>query len=250
MTRHEADFPLIVIEALDTIRNAARGSLDALAHLNERMDRLKIKIPQRSPASRQNGKVESINTPRLEQAQRSAFTPASRAIFARPYPSLSGLRAVPHLISANGFPFLRYNRPQPPSASRVINDRIIAFQHRVDRLHDYQDTISMGKAEDAWEESLKRYCGLERLQGPSWSQAPTDALDDVIKIAKRQTWRTKTMALDMYRIMEGERALAEKEKIARRDDRHRRYKARRHARYEGIEGGDYEENVLATMSGG
>ena len=87
----------------------------------------------------------------------------------------------------------------------------------------------MGKLEDAWERDLSRYCKFGRRSdlGPSWSEEPSKALDVLHANSRRQSTRTKTMAMDMYHIIEKERALAEKEKSARRDERHRRNKAKR-----------------------
>ena len=108
----------------------------------------------------------------------------------------------------------------------------------------------MGKLEDTWERDLSRYCGFGRGSdpGPSWSEEPLNALDVLHATSRRLSTRTRTMAMDMYHVMEKERELAKKEKLARRDEKHKRCKARRLARRElpNIEEG--AEAVPASMA--
>ena len=109
----------------------------------------------------------------------------------------------------------------------------------------------MGKLEDAWERELSRHCGFGRGSdpGPSWSEEPLSALGILHATSRRLSTRTRTMAMEMYHVMEKERELARKEKLARRDEKHRRYKAKRLARRElpNIEEG--AEAVPASVAG-
>lgn len=236
---------------MNIIRNTSGGDKDAYSYIDQLIDSLNRKPPRTSSALKPNERRD-IATPRRQHEEPSSETnPASRSILARPYPVLSGLRTVPRLISANGVPFLRYKKPQPPALSRVINDRIRAFEHRLDRKYEYQHQVQVGKLEDAWYRLLSRYCELDRGvdPGPSWSKAPSEALDDVMRVIRRHAERTQTMAMDMYRVMEKERALAEKEKLARRDERHRRNKAKRLARREAADIKEPTGDAPAVMTG-
>ena len=118
--------------------------------------------------------------------------------------------------------------------SRVINDKIRAYEHTTDRKLEYQNQVQMGKLENAWDDDVRRYCGLsiQRDRGSSWMTEPFLALDEVQEKIDRLVKKNRNMALDMYNVMEQERALAEKEKLSARDERHRRNKAKRLARRE------------------
>lgn len=109
----------------------------------------------------------------------------------------------------------------------------------------------MGKLEDAWERDLHRYCRFGRGSdpSPSWSEEPWKALDFLHATARRQSTRAKTMAMDMYHVMEKERELAQKEKLARRDVRHKRYKAKRLAQRDVAQSEEIPAIVPAAMTG-
>ena len=57
------------------------------------------------------------------------------------------------------------------------------------------------------------------------------------------------MALDMYQVVEKERALAEKERLGRRDEKHRRNKAKRIARCEAASANEPAEEKSAATTG-
>lgn len=57
------------------------------------------------------------------------------------------------------------------------------------------------------------------------------------------------MTLDMYQVVEKERALAEKERLGRRDEKHRKNKAKRIARCEAASANKPAEDTQAAMTG-
>jgi hypothetical protein len=70
----------------------------------------------------------------------------------RPYAKTSGPRHVPIMSSANGVPFLRLTKPQPPSLSRILRQRLIT---RI-KLFDTKITLGnwslpMATLEDEWD---------------------------------------------------------------------------------------------------
>ena len=216
------------------MHNAIGGNEDAYQRIINEFNGLKPVPPKRSPTV-QPKRGGDITTPNPQgEIRGSAVIPNTPSILERPYPNLSGRRIIPHLVVANGVPFLRYKKPQPPTLSRVINDKVKDHERRTNRQYEYQGQSQMGKLEDEWDKDLSRYCGLSTRsdQGPSWRTEADRALEEVHKISKRHAQRNKKMALDMYHVMEKERALAEKERSAGRDERHRRYKAKRLARRE------------------
>ena len=229
-------FQLTVFKALDTLHNAIDGNEDAYHRILKELNGLKAEAPKRSPTV-QRKRGGDITTPNPQgEIRGSAITPNAPSILERPYPILKGRRRriVPRLIVTNGVPFLRYKKPQPPNLSRVINDKIMGHERRIGRTYEYQDQSQMGKLEDDWDEDLSRYCGLSIRSdgGQSWRKESDLALAEVKRIARRHAQRNKEMTLDMYNVMEKERALAEKERHAGREERHRRYKAKRLARRE------------------
>ena len=218
---------------MDILPAALHGDKEASKQLSQHFNALRLTAPAKSlPNQRPKSRCAEAdgNAKKQEVEDNSTATPAS--ILDRPFSIISGRRTVPHLISANGFPFLRYQRQQPPALSGVINRRIKAYCNRWDRTYEYQDQVQMGKLEDAWERELSRHCGFGRGSdpGPSWSEEPLNALDLLHATSRRLSTRTRTMAMEMYHVMEKERELAKKEKLVRRDEKHRRHKAKRLAR--------------------
>ena len=223
-----------MFKALDTLHNAINGDTDAYKRVVKELDGLKAKAPKRSPARQQERGRDGIARNPQDKVQPSAVIPNRPSIFERPYPILSGRRTVPHLINTNGVPFLRYKKPQSSTLSRVITDKIMAHENRSIRKWEYQDHVQIGIMEDAWDKDLSRYCGLSIPDDPrpKWRAAPSVALEELQNSSKRHLERTREIGLNLYRIMEKERALAEKERLARRDEKHRRNKAKRLARRE------------------
>jgi hypothetical protein len=77
----------------------------------------------------------------------------------RPYAKTTGPRHVPILASANGVPFLRITKPQPPALSRVLRQTL---QRRIDNFHAktlFQNYwIPLSRHEDEWDAILEREC--------------------------------------------------------------------------------------------
>ena len=126
------------------------------------------------PFSRRLGSnsIKSALTSPIERSESFAKTPesstrenavvkaSSRAIprarnpfpvLSRPYPQLSGKRHIPRLVAANGVPFLRIKKPQPPLLSRIIRcaiNRRNAINARIQRLEDEELAALV---EDRWD---------------------------------------------------------------------------------------------------
>jgi hypothetical protein len=86
--------------------------------------------------------------------ERLACLPAKRAVLnVRPYAKTSGPRHVPILASANGIPFLRITKPQPPALSRMIRQRLtrkINVFHMKIILSNWW--LPMAQQEDEWDD--------------------------------------------------------------------------------------------------
>ncbi|XP_014554632.1 hypothetical protein COCVIDRAFT_28336 [Bipolaris victoriae FI3] len=88
-----------------------------------------------------------------EPKERLACLPPEKAVLnVRPYAKTSGPRHVPIMSSANGIPFLRLTKPQPPALSRVLRQRL---QRKI-QLFDTKVLLSnwwlpMCQQEDEWD---------------------------------------------------------------------------------------------------
>ena len=227
------------------------GGTEAYESIIQQAQSSKAKHSKTSSASRKEKGRSHPSPSQQDESPGPACTPATPSILARPYPVVSGRRTVPHLINANGFPFLRYQNSQPPALSRILSDRIRAFEHRYDRRYLYQDQVQLGKLEDAWDRALKRYCNLDPgcNHGSSWSEAPSVALDGLFQTVRRHADRTRTITLGMHQVVEKERALAEKERVGRRDEKHRKNKAKRIARCKAASANKPAEETQAALAG-
>lgn len=87
----------------------------------------------------------------------AVLPPEMALLNVRPYAKTTGPRHVPILASANGIPFLRIKKPQPPVLSRVLRQ---ALQRRIDNFHtkilllNYWTPLS--NHEDEWDAILER----------------------------------------------------------------------------------------------
>jgi hypothetical protein len=82
----------------------------------------------------------------------AALPPEKAVLNVRPYAQVSGPRHVPVIASANGIPFLRLTKPQPPALSRVLRQtlerRMLNFHKKVE-LSNYW--LPIAKHEDFWD---------------------------------------------------------------------------------------------------
>ncbi|KAL5391581.1 hypothetical protein PMIN06_003168 [Paraphaeosphaeria minitans] len=139
------------------------GHLDAVQTPNSKsIDALKTLIPSlprrivRSSSRRRTPKPP----PDASVRDHGAVLPPEKALLnVRPYAKTTGPRHVPILASANGIPFLRIKKPQPPVLSRVIRQ---ALQRRIDNFHDrilyLNYWIPLSNHEDEWDAILEKDC--------------------------------------------------------------------------------------------
>jgi hypothetical protein len=132
------------LDHLDASVTGDTASTSTLTRLVSQLPRALI----RAPPSRELGEISS-----REPKERLACLPPERAVLnVRPYAKTSGPRRVPILASANGVPFLRLTKPQPPALSRVLRQRL---QRKID-VFDTKVLLNnwwlpMCKQEDEWD---------------------------------------------------------------------------------------------------
>ncbi|USP74239.1 uncharacterized protein yc1106_01513 [Curvularia clavata] len=131
-------------ETLDHLDASAAGDAASTSTLMRLVSRLPRGLTRAPP----------IRPPREESPkERLACLPPEKAVLnVRPYAKTSGPRHVPVLASANGVPFLRLTKPQPPALSRVLRQRL---QRKIE-LFDTKVLLSnwwlpICKQEDEWD---------------------------------------------------------------------------------------------------
>ena len=129
----------------------------------------------------------------------------------RPYEKVSGPRHVPVLASANGIPFLRLTKPQPPALSRVLQQkvkrRMLNFHKKVE-LNNYW--LPIAKHEDDWD-TLIAARTRRRDDTTKWVDAIYDADAANQKMYDAELARDKENIAKMQAIVDQETALALKE---------------------------------------
>ena len=152
-----------------------------------------------------------------------ACLPPERAVLnVRPYTKTSGPRRVPILASANGVPFLRLTKPQPPALSRVIQQRL----RRKNELFDTRVLLEnwwlpICQQEDVWDVLITAQL-REREDTEKWATAIRDSLRANQEAHQADIRKDIMMTKKMQKIvdMETELALKEGQTIVRGRKRH------------------------------
>lgn len=141
--------------------------------------------------------------------ERLACLPPERAVLnVRPYAKTSGPRRVPVLASANGVPFLRLTKPQPPALSRVIQQRlrrkIQLFDSRV-LLENWW--LPICQQEDAWDALITAQL-KEREDTVKWADAIHVSARENQEAHEADIRKDREMTRKMQGIVEMETKLA------------------------------------------
>ena len=135
------------------------------------------------------------------------------------------------MVNANHIPFLRFKKPQSPFLSHMLRKKTKERENRITRTTRLEDLLPVAEDEDLWDAIVRRTNGISsKDNGTTWASATWEALSHVRRIRTDNTIKRMNMAQRMFDIMEGERKLAEQERLMRRDQRHQAYKARRKLR--------------------
>ncbi len=157
--------------------------------------------------------------------------PNTPSIFDRPFPKVSGRRRVPRLVCTNGFPFLRFKKPQSQFLGRIIRDDIRLYQKRSDQIWKLRELINLGDDEDRWDNILESTCGLKRDRDEgSWVHETSQAKHQVMIAQYKHRVKRVEMAQKMQDIVDKEQALADLERVQRRTEKHQERKRRRLSR--------------------
>jgi len=147
---------------------------------------------------------------------RLACLPPKRALLnVRPYAKTSGPRHVPIMASANGVPFLRVTKPQPPALSWILNHRIdqktAIFDLKIELGNWW---LPMAKQEDEWD-ALVNFHASKNVDGPSdgtkWVDAIRLSEKENQDMYERDQAKDRYLITKMQKIVDAEMELALKE---------------------------------------
>ena len=144
--------------------------------------------------------------------ERLACLPPERAVLnVRPYAKTSGPRRVPVLASANGVPFLRLTKPQPPALSRVIRQRLERKQKLFDtKVYLENWYMPLCQQEDDWETLINAQ--LRKAEDrANWVDAIILANQENKESYDRDGAKDRKIIQKMQRIVDLETELALKE---------------------------------------
>ena len=148
--------------------------------------------------------------------------PDAIPVQSRPFPTVSGLRHVPRLVNGNGFPFLRFKKPQSPYLGRLIRDSLRTKTKRNNRTDEIRALIEFGNDEDVWDEIVEFTCGLSRtIENNSWARESRKELNSAMELIHGTRKRRADMGEKLQKIVEQEQELADAEKAKRRREKKR-----------------------------
>ena len=134
-----------------------------------------------------------------------------------PRQSVDGERRVPFYVRANGFPMVRYKKPQPETLSRTLRQLITQKQKRFDRIQSITEFyLPVAENEDKWDKILaKQFGSVYNEQDGSWAAEMQQALEDVNRALKERTLKSQELGAHMLGIVNQEQQLADEEALER-----------------------------------
>lgn len=146
-----------------------------------------------------------------------ACLPYEKAVLnVRPYHKVSGPRHVPILCSANGVPFLRLKKPQPPSLSRMLRFKIDQRQKVFDQKVLFVNYwLPIARQEDEWDDILERESGTQvtNKDERSWVSEMHFAIGENARVYEKRIAAGKEIARKMQNIVDQETTLALQEGV-------------------------------------
>lgn len=204
-------------QTLDHLDASATGDATSISILTRLVSQLPCALTRTLPIKPRR------ETPPDPLKERLARLPPEKAVLnVRPYAQTSGPRHVPILASANGIPFLRLTKPQPPALSQVLHQRL----ERKTELFDTKVLLDnwwlpICQQEDKWDvlmnEQLKK-----REDTVRWTDAVRLSQSENQEAYEKDLKKDRQITRKMQRIvdMETELALKEGQTIVRGRRRH------------------------------
>ncbi|KAF2657534.1 hypothetical protein K491DRAFT_594887 [Lophiostoma macrostomum CBS 122681] len=193
-------------ETLDHLDAAAAGNSSSAEFIRTGASSLSSGLKRPPPPRR-------LFPPREPQPELASLPPEQAVLNVRPYTKVSGPRHVPVLCSANGVPFLRLKKPQPPSLSRVLRQKLARKIMRFDvkvLLNNYW--IPLSRQEDVWDAIVYQEHGIDSKGGRDpegrWVDAMESAYADNVRLYEAELATDKALSRNMQGIVDKETALA------------------------------------------
>jgi hypothetical protein len=128
------------------------------------------------------------------------------------------VRKLPVLVGANGFPFLRVKKPQPPFLTRVLDDKIARKALRHERLKVWSGVpMDLAVVEQAWDEML----GMQGAREAKWQSVVEEETERVAGLLMEESVRTGEVARRMMDVLGRETMAWEVEKMAKEREKKR-----------------------------
>lgn len=143
-------------------------------------------------------------------------------VYDRPMPQelLTGRRKVPNFVVTNGFPFLRYAKPQPPEISGLIRYKTARRERLIQDMKRLQGQAQQdAMAEDRWENTLRGICGTGDEKQSSYSESVQAGLDYVFTELNKYNADVMERGNKLFSVHLKEKLLASKEKEQKREQR-------------------------------
>jgi hypothetical protein len=195
-------------KALDYLDEAVAGETASV----ERIAGYLSKVPQylKQPPRVKLPPPKRIDPPYVTPPEHQFFN-----IF--PRQTVEGERRVPHFVRANGFPMVRWKKPQPNRLTRTIRQLIEAKQKSMDYQMEYEEHyIPMAQHEDQWDLIVQHQMGeVQDEDEETWTKQATRGLNYIKTLRVERHQRTMEKAHRMVEIVEKEQELADKESAER-----------------------------------
>ncbi|KAF1837187.1 hypothetical protein BDW02DRAFT_491884 [Decorospora gaudefroyi] len=193
-------------ETLDRLDASATGDAASVSLLMRSISQLPRGLVRTPPLQ------PTREVPPIAPKERLACLPPEKAVLnVRPYAETSGPRHVPILASANGVPFLRLTKPQPPALSRVLRQRL---QRRIDT---FDVKVLLGnwwlpicQHEDEWDALMAAQL-MRHEDTVKWTDAIQLAERECKEKYDKDVQKDRALSRKMQRIVDEETKLALKE---------------------------------------
>ena len=130
-----------------------------------------------------------------------------------PREHVKGKRKVPTFVRANGFPMVRWKKPQPEKLTRTLTGLIKNKQKNIDYAMDYDECyLPMARNEDAWDHIMWQQTGKGRTEDEHpWAFDANNGLRYLRSLSQERHKKTMEKAHKMVQIVDKEQELADRE---------------------------------------
>jgi hypothetical protein len=138
-----------------------------------------------------------------------------------PREAVKGERRVPHFVRANGFPMVRWKKPQANNLTRTLRGLIKGKQKSLDAQQDYEEYyMPLARNEETWDSLTRNEMHQRRDEEEnSWAKDTFAGLRFIKGISQERHRKTMEKAHKMVAIVEREQELADMERTAKSEQK-------------------------------